>query len=94
MRRIAILLLSITALASTSELAAARDGCGPGRYWNGYRCAGSGYGPGTYGYGAGPYYGQRGRDAGNGVYQRRGQLYCYRPGFTVQDGVCKPYRGY
>ena len=83
MGRIAIMALTIVAaLAATSELATARDGCGNGRYWNGYRCAGVGvryyaprphYQP-NYGYGYG-----RSRCA---------------PGWSVQDGVCKPYRGY
>ena len=35
------------------------------------------------------------QNLGNGIYRgANGQPYCYRRGFTVQDGVCKPYRGY
>lgn len=72
-----------------------RRGCGPDRYWNGYRCVGSGYyGPGTYGYGSYGRYDTR-QNLGSGIYRGpNGQLACYRRGFTVQDGVCKPYRGY
>jgi hypothetical protein len=83
MRRFAVLLLSVAALAATTELASARDGCGYGRYHNGYRCVPMGwrgdarvyrdYNRPTYGYGVQP------RCPHN---------------WTVQDGVCKPYRGY
>jgi hypothetical protein len=31
---------------------------------------------------------------GGGYYGGYGYLPCGRPGWTVQDGVCKPYRGY
>ncbi len=31
---------------------------------------------------------------GNGMYRGRdGQMHCSNPSFTVQDGMCKPYRG-
>ena len=47
----------------------------------------------AYGYYPSPYYGRQ--NYGSGIYRGRdGQYYCNRPGFTVQDGVCKPYRGY
>src|SRR5476651_1085 len=32
---------------------------------------------------------------GSSIYRDGGgNVFCYRRGFTVQDGVCKPYRGY
>jgi opacity protein-like surface antigen len=41
-----------------------------------------------------PYYGDAGpRAYGGGYYQRRSYA-CPNPRWTVQDGVCKPYRGY
>ena len=68
-----------------------------------------GYGPGYGGYyGPGPYYrahprrygyGPR-RYAGGGDFltprldPRTGGTYCVDPRFTVQSGICKPYRGY
>jgi hypothetical protein len=59
--------------------------CGP--YGCGWRrqCwdSGYGYGGGGYGYG-GPVYGGRRWRTWNGC----------PPNFTIQDGVCKPYRGY
>jgi hypothetical protein len=87
----AIILLSALGLASSVELAAARDGCGPGRFYNGYRCV-SEYGyPGTAGYGR--YYAPR--NLGNGIIRGQdGRLHCADRRFTIQDGVCKPYRGY
>ena len=59
--------------------------CGPnGCFW---RRVCSGYGEGYYrGYGGG-YYGGYGRGGGYG-YNPCG------PGWSVQDGVCKPYRGF
>lgn len=85
MRFAAITLVGLMALAASAELASARDGCGRGRYWNGYTCApdpyyappvvGPGYGGGYYR----PYVRQR--------------SVC-PPNWTVQGGVCKPYRGY
>jgi len=49
-----------------------------------------------YGYGYGYGYGYRGyapRYYGGGYYRQQRWNGCPR-GFTVQDGVCKPYRGY
>jgi hypothetical protein len=111
MRRLAILLLGAAALTTAAvEIAAAADGCGRGRYWNGYRCATQ---PGYYGgqgYYGGPryhapyaqpyarYYGPP-RVQGTPRCDRWGRcgitgpLSCGHPGYTVQDGVCKPYRG-
>jgi hypothetical protein len=40
------------------------------------------------------YYRGGGGGGGSGMYRGRdGQLHCNNPGFTVQDGQCKPYRG-
>lgn len=108
MRRLVVAALSLVALMSAADLAQARDGCGAGRYYNGYRCVsmgGSGYyGPGPGFYEPGPryyrpgpgYYGPPpGAYRGRGIYiDRNGQPACRQRGFTVQDGVCKPYRGY
>jgi hypothetical protein len=66
------------------------------------------YGPGPYGppgYGGypppppGPYYGPPRRYGGGGYLRpridpRTGGTYCVDRRMTVQDGVCKPYRGY
>jgi len=100
MRRIAVAVLSLATLMSFADFAQARDGCGAGRFYNGYRCVpmrGPAYGPGPGYYGPGPGYGPppgayRGR---GGIYiDRNGQPACRQRGFTVQDGVCKPYRGF
>lgn len=93
MRRIAIMLIAAAAFGLASDVAVARDGCGPGRYYNGHRCVT------MRPYAQGPYYGNGygwGRqNLGNGIYRDpNGSLQCYQPGFTVQGGVCKPYRGY
>ena len=94
MRQLAILVLSVSALAATGDLASARDGCGAGRYYNGYRCVPMvEYGPRPYEYVQRPYYGNQ--NLGNGMYRdRNGALQCVQRGFTVQDGQCKPYRGF
>ncbi len=84
MYRTAIALLAFAAFASTADVAAARDHCGPYRYWNGYRCAPIG------GYYRGPRYYDP-NAAGRRVY---GPSYPCSPGWSLQDGVCKPYRGY
>lgn len=95
MRQIGLLLAALAALLTFSEFAEARDGCGPGWGWNGYRCVPLRPAPPPPGYGYG-YYGPGYGAPPPPVYYRRG----YRtyngcqPGWTVQDGVCKPYRGY
>ena len=83
MKRLATALMALLALAAMTELAAARDGCGRGFFWNGYRCAPMG-GYGSPGYG----YGSRRMDC----YIYYGRRICCPEAFTVQDGVCKPYR--
>lgn len=111
MRYAVIAALGIAALAASVSEASARDGCGPGRYFDGYRCAPMGYGgyggpgyyerhyygPRAYGYGydPAPGYPGYGRPIGRGMFiDRSGGVGCMQPGFTLQDGVCKPYRGY
>ncbi|HZP76290.1 MAG TPA: hypothetical protein VFB45_09135 [Pseudolabrys sp.] len=89
MRSIAILLLGAAAVLSTGSVAQAADGCGRGMYWNGYRCAPRYAGPPPYG---GGYY-----QEGPRYYRGEGRFRTYNgcaPGWTVQDGQCKPYRGY
>jgi hypothetical protein len=45
-------------------------------------------------YDDGPRYNRGGGGGGSGMYRDgRGQLHCNNPGFTVQDGQCRPYRG-
>ena len=100
-------ILGLSALAALPAPSQAADGCGRGWYNNGYRCApmrGPGYGfyeerPRHY-YREREYY----RDAYRPRYADPGHPYgynynygdprCGRPNFTIQDGVCKPYRGH
>ena len=100
MSRLALLFVCAAATVVTvSSSAEARDGCGRGWFFNGAACVPEG-GPG-YGYGYRPqprYYDDgpryRGYGGGSGMYRGYdGQLHCYNRAFTVQDGVCKPYRG-
>jgi hypothetical protein len=91
MKKIALIVLAAASLVGTAGVASAQ----------GY------YGGGPY-YGApGPYYGDRYRERyydNDERYYRGGRGYyppgryrtvngCQR-GWTVQDGLCKPYRGY
>ena len=89
MRRITTLLLAVAALAAASDLAIARDGCGAGRFWNGYRCAPIGWrseAPRQY-----PNYGYYNAPAPYGRVPMNGPC---PYGQSLQGGVCKPYRGY
>jgi hypothetical protein len=65
----------------------------PPGYGRGYGPPPPGYGPG---YGPpGPNY--RSYGGGGGGYYRPGRFRTWngcQPGWTVQDGLCKPYRGY
>src|SRR4051812_21527372 len=111
--RIAVsLVLGFGVLSSLPSVADARDGCGPGYYFNGYRCRPMerDYGPPPY---RGPYYERREYGPPSGVVgpggwrairgessQGRSEIW-YAPqggrcpqGHTIQDGVCKRYRGY
>lgn len=86
MKTLMLTALGAAALVASSSLAQAADGCGRGFYWNGYRCAPMGYYGPRYAPPP-PVYRERYR----GSYRTYNG--CPR-GFTVQDGVCKPYRGY
>jgi hypothetical protein len=91
MKKLALILLAAASLLGTAGIASAQ--------W---------YGGGYYGgyYGGRPYYGgpyrhrYYGYDPGYGYpsspacYYYYGRRICCPGGFTVQDGVCKPYRGY
>jgi hypothetical protein len=116
----ASLLLAVAVFALASTAAEARDGCGRGFYYNGYRCAPERYyrpppdryygpPPGYYGPPPPRYYGPP-RDEGTvlqfnfgggddrryarPVRGRGGRLTCAQRNYTIQDGLCKPYRGY
>lgn len=87
--------LGIAALLASASFAEAADGCGRGFYWNGYRCAPMRYGPppvvreyyeGPRYYEGRRYYAPRGPNCYAGG--------CCPPHYTIQDGVCKPYRGF
>ena len=112
------LLFAVAALAVASTAAEARDGCGRGFYFDGYRCVREAYyppppPPGRY-YGPPPerYYGPPrdegpvvrfdfgGGGGGGGdrryaapIRGRDGRPGCAQRGYTVQDGLCKPYSG-
>jgi hypothetical protein len=78
-----------TAAVAMISSAEARDGCGRGMYFDGYRCMPA-YGRGAYG----SYYAPNFR--GNVVRPtigRDGAISCSNPNYTWQDGACKPYRG-
>jgi hypothetical protein len=97
MRRMILLLTAIAGLvAVAAEPASARDGCGRGYAWNGYRCVAVAppiVGPNYYrpGYYPAPRY-QQPMPAWKRAYRSQFQQ-CPR-GYTVQDGRCQPYRGY
>ena len=108
MRLIAIFFLGLAMIVASGSASKAEDGCGRGRYWNGFRCAPFRYEPRHR-----HYEERRYRDWERHYdrpppprYYDRGPRY-YRPDFrrwhtpngcqphyTVQDGLCKPYRGY
>ena len=90
MKKLAFILLAAASVVGTAGVASAQ-----------------GYGGGGYYGGPGPYYGDRYRERyydSDDRYYRGGRGYyppgryrtvngCQR-GWTVQDGLCKPYRGY
>jgi len=83
-----VLAVAATAAVTMVPTAEARDGCGRGFFYNGYRCVPSD----AYG----QPYGYRGYYGGNVVRPsvgRNGQISCGNPNYTWQDGACKPYRG-
>jgi len=77
------------------SIAEARDGCGRGYFFDGYRCVpqyrGGRYYHGPYG---GPY-GRPYRNPNYGVptWDRSGTISCNVPGYTWQNGACRPYTG-
>jgi hypothetical protein len=101
MSRLALFCLCAAAAVVTASSAEARDGCGRGWFFNGAACVpeggrGYGYRPEPRYYQEPRYYdeGPRYRGGGGPMYRGRdGRLHCSNPAFTIQDGVCKPYRG-
>lgn len=103
MKSLLLASLGILGVAAMSTPSYAADGCGRGWFWNGYRCAPR-YAPPPHRvyreYDSGPRF-RVYRDHG----PRREYSYGPRGGgwptwngcphnYTVQDGECKPYRGY
>jgi hypothetical protein len=97
MRKILLALAALTAFAGVAE---ARDGCGRGWFYNGYRCVPSGPPPGAYipPPPAPRYVAPRGFAFAGPDRWGHPQYYPIRgrcpQGFTVQSGLCKPYRGF
>lgn len=104
MRAFLALLMGAAAIVTSVPPAEARDGCGRGLHWNGYRCVP--YGPPAYGppgYGPPPYgyYAPRPRyeyrpdlaPYGSCVPRTNPAWPCPCDNWTVQGGVCKPYSG-
>ena len=85
--RLVTVLLAAAALGAISTAAEARDGCGRGMFYNGYRCTPQGYDRGPA-----PRIFQERREYRGGYEGRRRGGAC-PPSYTVQDGVCKPYTG-
>jgi hypothetical protein len=102
MRRILIALGFLGVIVAAAAPASAQyygpgyGGYAPDPYYRGYPRA----------YGGGEYYGQRqyrrgyrpryyaGADPRPHYDPRNGGFFCADPRFTVQDGICKPYRGF
>ena len=106
MTRSTALFVGIVALAIVSTVAEAADGCGRGWYYNGRRCVpqdGPSYGP-PYQRDYGPP-ADRGPQLRFDLGGRRDEARYSPPNpafktwnncppnYTVQDGLCKPYRG-
>ena len=90
MKTTILVALSAAALCATVGVASAQGfyfGIGPRPYYEPEPYAPRYYGAPRY------YRDYGGRGYGGGYYQRRGYA-CPNPSWTVQDGVCKPYRGY
>src|SRR5262245_55750911 len=70
-------------------------GYAPDPYYRAYPRAYGGeyYGPRQYRRGYGPRY-YAGADPRPHYDPRNGGFFCADPRFTVQDGICKPYRGF
>jgi hypothetical protein len=94
--------IGMAALALSGNPSHAAQGCGPGWYYNGFRCVPA-HGPGYRGYDDGPRYYREAPRYRGGDYADRAHPYghghdygdprCGRPNYTIQDGVCKPYTG-
>jgi hypothetical protein len=108
MSRLALFVVCAATAVVTVSSAEARDNCGRGWFFNGVACVqqegpGYGYRPEPPRYSQEPRYyqeqryddGPRYRGGGGGqMYRGRdGQMHCSNSAYTVQDGVCKPYRG-
>lgn len=95
MRSAIAAVLGFGVLIALAQPARAADGCGEGRYYNGFRCApmGGGYSEERR-YAPPGYYGQPAHPPGRpDCYSYHGRRICCPHRWTVQDGVCKPYRG-
>lgn len=101
MRMLSTFLFVTAAVLLGAQTADARDGCGRGWYFDGYSCRPyrADYGP-RYAYPPRyerPIYGESSYGEPEIWFRPRygygGRGRC-PPGFTVQDGVCKRYRGY
>jgi hypothetical protein len=100
-------LIGLAALVSLASAAEARDGCGPGFFFNGIRCVPMRAGPPPVIIAppppprvvVAPPRGPRGWAPagldrwGQPMYIPSPRGAC-PPRYTVQDGVCKPYRGH
>jgi hypothetical protein len=96
MRVLLALLAAVAALSCLPQLAAARDGCGPGFYFNGYRCRPMEreyYGPPRIVPERRVYRGYADPGHPYGYRHNYGDPRCGRPNYTIQDGVCRPYTG-
>ena len=104
MKRVLALLLGMAALTVPTTYADARDGCGRGWFHNGFACVqqeGPRYGGGSGFYDDGPRYAPRQYYRQEPQYYgpprptmgRNGAISCNNPGYTFQDGACKPYTG-
>jgi hypothetical protein len=105
MRLIAVVLLGLAAIAASASTSRAEDGCGRGWYWNGRGCVPMYYAPRPrY---EPPYYEpwryhHRDYDEGPRYYEGYHRPNYHRwhtwngcpPHYTLQDGLCKPYRGH
>ena len=86
MARVLAVLSTVIGLVVFATPASAADGCGRGWYWNGYGCAPMGrYGPPP---------GYAGNTRGADCYNYHGRRICCPHNWTIQDGACKPYRGF
>ena len=98
MKKLALIMMATASLIATVGTASAQYYYGggyynPGPYYGGRRYYDDGYYPRRgYGYRA-PIYGQSSRGRPEIWYQVGRGGRCPR-GYTVQDGVCKLYRGY